>query len=72
MTKEGINGRATRTAESWMRVSGLFLRLSLWQFLCLIVTARINEVHPRAWPADLLARITELRQTRLHELLSWE
>lgn len=37
----------------------------------LIVTARMNEVDPQAWLADVLARINELPQTRLDELLPW-
>ena len=35
----------------------------------LIVTAKLNDVDPQAWLADLLARIAELRHTRVHELL---
>lgn len=37
----------------------------------LIVTARMNGVDPQAWLADVLARIAELPQSRLHELLPW-
>ena len=37
----------------------------------LIVTARLNGVDPRAWLADVLARIANHPQTRLHELLPW-
>jgi len=42
--------------EAWMRV----------------VTAKMNDVDPQAWLADVLARIAELPQSRLHELLPWE
>ena len=32
----------------------------------------MNDVDPQAWLADVLARINDLPQTRLHELLPWE
>ena len=35
----------------------------------LIVTAKLNEVDPQAWLADVLARIAELPHTRVRELL---
>jgi transposase len=38
----------------------------------LIVTAKMNDVDPRAWLADVLARIAELPHNRLHELLPWQ
>ncbi len=38
----------------------------------LINTARLNAVDPLAWLTDLLARIADLPQGRLHELLPWE
>ena len=34
-------------------------------------TAKLNDVDPQAWPADVLGRIAETPQTRLHELLPW-
>jgi transposase len=37
----------------------------------LVVTAKLNEVDPRAWLADVLARIADLPVSRLHELLPW-
>ena len=37
----------------------------------LIGTAKLNDVDPQAWLADVLARIAEQSQTRLHELLPW-
>ena len=33
--------------------------------------AKLNDVDPQAWLADLLDRIANLPQTRLHELLPW-
>ncbi len=38
----------------------------------LIGTAKLNDVDPQAWLADVLARIADTPQTRLHELLPWE
>jgi transposase len=37
----------------------------------LIVTAKLNDVDPRAWLADVLARIADHPASRLHELLPW-
>ena len=36
-----------------------------------IVTAKLNDIDPQAWLADVLARIAELPHTRVHELLPW-
>jgi transposase len=37
----------------------------------LIVTAKLNDVDPRAWLADVLARIADHHVQRLNELLPW-
>jgi len=37
----------------------------------LIVTAKLNDVDPQAWLADVLARIADMPQHRLDELLPW-
>lgn len=37
----------------------------------LIVTAKLNNVDPQAWLADVLARINDLPASRLDELLPW-
>jgi transposase len=37
----------------------------------LIMTARLNDIDPKAWLADLFARIADHPQTRLHELVPW-
>jgi len=37
----------------------------------LIATAKLNDVDPRAWLADVLARINDHPASRLHELLPW-
>jgi len=37
----------------------------------LIMTAKLNDVDPLAWLADVLARIADIPQIRLAELLPW-
>jgi len=37
----------------------------------LIITAKLNDVDPRAWLADVLARIADHPASRLQELLPW-
>ena len=37
----------------------------------LIVTAKLNDVDPRAWLADVLTRISDHPASHLHELLPW-
>jgi transposase len=37
----------------------------------LITTAKLNDVDPQAWLADVLARIADIPQARVHELLPW-
>lgn len=39
--------------------------------LTLIQTARLNDVDPQAWLADVLGRIADLPLSRLPELLPW-
>jgi IS66 C-terminal element len=34
-------------------------------------TAKLNDVDPQAWLADVLARIAEIPASRLAELLPW-
>ena len=38
----------------------------------LIITAKLNDIDPQAWLADVLARIADTPQGRLTELLPWE
>jgi transposase len=38
----------------------------------LIMTARLNDIDPLAWLADVLARIADIAQSRLPELLPWQ
>ena len=37
----------------------------------LIMTAKLNDVDPQAWLADVLGRIADIPQSRLPELLPW-
>ena len=37
----------------------------------LIVTAKMNDIDPQAWLADVLARLPDLPVSRVHELLPW-
>jgi hypothetical protein len=37
----------------------------------LIMTAKLNNIDPLAWLADVLRRIADLPQSRLPELLPW-
>jgi hypothetical protein len=37
----------------------------------LIQTAKLNDVDPQAWLADVLARIADMPQTKLADLLPW-
>ena len=38
----------------------------------LIMTAKLNDIDPQAWLADVLASIASTPQGRLNELLPWE
>ena len=37
----------------------------------LMVTAKISDVDPQAWPADVFARIADHPVQKLDELLPW-
>jgi transposase len=37
----------------------------------LIVTAKLNDINPQAWLANVLACIADHPASRLHELLPW-
>ena len=37
----------------------------------LITTAKLNDIDPQVWLADVLHRITDHPASRLHELLPW-
>jgi transposase len=38
----------------------------------LIMTAKLNDIDPQAWLADVLARIADAPQGQLQKLLPWE
>ena len=40
--------------------------------LTMITTCRLNDIDPKAWLADVFARIADLPASRLHELLPLE
>jgi len=37
----------------------------------LITSIKLNDVDPLAWLTDVLSRIADISQNRLHELLPW-
>lgn len=65
------------TAERALR--GIALGRRNWTFAgsqrgadrAVITTCRLNDVDPKAWLADVFARIADLPVSRLHELLPW-
>jgi transposase len=81
-TEDGRICLTNNAAERSLR--GLALGRKAWLFagsergadratvmLTLIMTARLNDVDPKAWLADVLRRIAEIPQSRLQELLPW-
>ena len=44
---------------------------TLARAMTLIETAKMNGIDPQAWLADVLDRIHDHMNTRLHELLPW-
>jgi len=82
-TQDGRICMTNNAAERSLR--GLALGRKAWLFagsdrgadraavmLTLIMTARLNDVDPKAWLADVFRRIAEIPQSHLHELLPWE
>ncbi|MGO7932201.1 transposase domain-containing protein, partial [Rhizobium ruizarguesonis] len=37
----------------------------------LITTAKLNDIDPQAWLADVLSRIADMPMTQLADLLPW-
>ena len=80
-----IDGRICMTNNAAEReLRGVALGRKAWMFAgsdrggeraaamySLITTAKLNGVDPRAWLADVLARIADHPASRLHELLPW-
>jgi transposase len=82
-TQDGKICMTNNAAERALR--GLALGRKAWLFagsdrgaeraaimLTLIMTARLNNVDPKAWLADVFRCIAEIPQSRLHELLPWK
>jgi transposase len=82
-TEDGRICLTNNAAERALR--GLALGRKAWLFagsdrgaeraavmFTLIMTAKLNDVDPQAWLADVFARIAAIPQSRLHELLPWE
>jgi transposase len=80
--EDGRICRSNNAAERGVR--GIALGRKFWLFCgsdhggqraalmySLIVTAKMNDVDPQAWLADILARIAEHPVQRLDELLPW-
>ena len=68
---------SNNSAERSLR--GLALGRKLWLFAGsersghrAAVMYSLNGIDPQAWLADVIARISDIRVSRLHELLSWE
>jgi len=47
---------------------GRFSRTTIYT---LIATAKLNDIDPQAWLADILARLPDHPVKRIHELLPW-
>ncbi len=58
--------------RSWLFAGSDRGGLSAAAMYTLIGTAKLNDVDPQAWLADVLGRIAGTPQTRLHELLPWK
>ena len=37
----------------------------------LIISAKMNDIDPQGWLADVLARLPDMPMSRVHELLPW-
>jgi len=74
--------RICRSAERALR--GVALGRKSWLFAgserggdraafmyTLIVTAKMNDIDPQAWLADVLKRLPDMPVSRVHELLPW-
>jgi transposase len=81
-----VDGRICLTNNAAERaLRGLALGRKAWLFagsdrgadrsavmFTLIMTAKLNDIDPQAWLADVFTHIAALPQSRLHELLPWE
>jgi hypothetical protein len=58
--------------KSWLFAGSIRGAERAAAMVSLLETAKLNDVDPQAWLADVLARINDMPQSRLHELLPWE
>ena len=57
--------------KSWLFVGSDRGGLRAAAMYTLIGTAKLNDIDPQAWLADVLERIAQHPNGRLHELLPW-
>ena len=80
----GRDRRDDRRTLATLQLRGVALGRKAWLFAgsdrggeraalmyTLIGTAKLNDIDPQAWLADVLARIADLPLNRLHEQLPW-
>jgi len=68
----GQNGRAIALGrKSWLFAGSDRGGHRAAAMYSLIVTAKMNDIDPQAWLADVLTRIAEHPVSRLDELLPW-
>ena len=73
LEQEGSNGRTVALGRKAWLFAGSDRGGQRAAFMySLIVTAKLNDIDPQAWLADVLARIADIPTSRLHELLPWE
>jgi len=71
-TQVGIEAKADRARQEIMAVRRIGARAERAALMyTLIQTAKLSNVDPQAWLADVLARIANTPQTKLAELLPW-
>ncbi|MGY3412622.1 hypothetical protein ACVWZV_008735 [Bradyrhizobium sp. GM5.1] len=58
-------------AEARPRAVQLNVRFGTSRRMTLIMTARLNNIDAKAWLADAFARIADMPQSCLHQLLPW-
>lgn len=57
--------------KAWLfTVSDRGARRAAFMYI-LIISAKLNDIDPQAWLADALARIADMPQSRVAELLTW-
>jgi hypothetical protein len=63
--------RALHNRKSWLFAGSERGAERVAAMTTLIGTAKLNDVDPQAWLADVLGRIADTPQNRLPELLPW-